>query len=131
MHAPGRDRGRGGRRGGGGLRRGGEVHGHECDVPRRRVRVLEHGVPGLGGPVRRGGDLHGDVGRVPGERLRIGVDQLHGRLAGRRVRQRRRRPLLEGKRVVWGKSADLGGRRLIIRRKVRRGGELGGGAEVG
>src|SRR5439155_22577916 len=46
-------------------------------------------VPGLRGPVRRGGDLHGDVGRVPGGRLRIGGDQLYGRLAERRVRQRR------------------------------------------
>src|SRR5207249_3522086 len=84
-------------------------------------------VPGLGGPVRRGGDLHGDVGRVPGGRLRLRVDQLYGRLAGRRVRQRRGRSLHGNRQRVRG---CLPGRQLHVpelRGPVRRGGDLYGG----
>src|SRR5439155_491207 len=73
-------------------RRGRSLRGDE-----RRLRGYLPGgdlhVPGLGGPVRRGGDLHGDVGRVPGGRLRVGGDQLHGRVAERRVRRQRGRSL--------------------------------------
>src|SRR5439155_1610214 len=83
-------------------------------------------VPELRGPVRRGGDLHGDGGRVPGGRLRIGVDQLHGRLAERRVRQRRGRPLHGDRQRVRGRLP--GGQLHVpeLRGPVRRGGDLHG-----
>src|SRR5207249_10094647 len=83
-------------------------------------------VPDLGGPVRRGGDLHGDVGRVPGGRVRIGVDQLHGRLAGRRVRQRRGRSLHGDQQLVRGRLP--GGQRHVpgLGGPVRRGGGVHG-----
>src|SRR5947199_213854 len=74
---------------------------------RQRVRGRLPGgglhVPGLGGPVRRGGDVPGDVGRVPGGRVRVVVDPLHGRLAGRRVRRRHRRPLHGDQQRVRGR----------------------------
>src|SRR5207247_10641492 len=125
--ARGGERGRGGPAGRRGRQRGGGPLEGECDVVRGRVRGGEHGVPGLGGPVRRGGDLHGDGGRVPGGRLRIGVDQLHGRFAGRRVRQGRGRSLHGDQQLVRGRLP--GGQLHVPGRggRVRRSGDLHGG----
>src|SRR5439155_21488291 len=83
-------------------RRGRPLHGDRQRV-RGRLPGGQLHVPAFSGPVRRGGDLHGDGGRVPGGRLRIGVDQLHGHLAGRRVRQRRGRPLHGDQQLVRGR----------------------------
>src|SRR5207249_5892335 len=101
------------------------LHGERQRVRGRLPNGQLH-VPGLGGPVRRGGDLHGNVGRVPGGRLRIRVDQLYGRLAGRRVRQRRGRSLLGDQQRVRGRLP--GGQLHVpgLGGPVRRGGDLHG-----
>src|SRR5205823_4962717 len=106
-------------------RRRRSLHGDRQRV-RGRLRGGRLHVPGLGGPVRRGGDLLGDVGRVPGGRLRVGVDQLHGHLGGRRVRQRRGRSLHGNRQRVRGRLP--GGQLHVpeLRGPVRRGGELHG-----
>src|SRR5207244_8944979 len=91
-------------------RRGRSLHGDQRLV-RGRLPERQLHVPGLSGSVRRGGDLHGDVGRVPGGRLRLGADQLYGRLAGRRVRQRPGRSLLGDQQRVRGR---LPGGRLDV-----------------
>src|SRR5438132_1423424 len=106
-------------------RRGRSLHG-DRQLVRGRLPNGQLHVPGLGGPVRRGGDLHGDVGRVPGGRLRIGGDQLYGRLAGRRVRQRRGRSLHGDQRRVRGRLP--GGQLHMpgLSGPVRRGGDLHG-----
>src|SRR5207247_1626233 len=106
-------------------RRGRSLHGDQ-QLVRGRLPGGQLHVPGRGGRVRRCGDLHGDGGRVPGGRLRIGVDQLHGRLAERRVRQRRGRSLHGNQQRVRGR---LPGRQLHVpelRGPVRRGGDLHG-----
>src|SRR5207247_640324 len=49
---------------------------------------------------RRGGDVHGELGGVPGGRLQVERHELHGRLAGRRVRRRPGRPLQRDERQL-------------------------------
>src|SRR5207244_1692906 len=106
-------------------RRGRSLLGHQ-QLVRGRLPDGQLHVPGLGGPVRRGGDLHGDVGRVPGGRLRLRVDQLHGRLAGRRVRQGRGRSLLGDQQLVRGRLPN--GQLHVPGHSgpVRRGGDVHG-----
>ena len=91
---------------------------------RRRVPGEQLHVPRLGRSVRRGGDLHGIVRDVPDGRVRIVGHDLHGNLAGRRLRhdrplQRHRQHL---RRRVPAEQLHLS----RLGRSVRRRGDLHG-----